>query len=126
MNVPIDFFIRAGRTDTVDALREYAHRRLSFALRRFGHRIRHVTIRLMDLNGPRKGVDSRCSIAADLTNGRRLFVDATAAWPFAAITQAASRLNEACRRDVGRHTAHRCPSALALRQPSEGHQRVTP
>ena len=35
MELPIEFVIRGGRPDTVDALREYATRRLSFALRRF-------------------------------------------------------------------------------------------
>lgn len=117
MDLAIDFFIRAGRTDTTDAVREYAVRRLSFALRRFTHRIRHVTVRLVDVNGPRRGVDSRCSIAADLTDGRRLFVDATAAWPFAAITQAASRLSESVRRDLGRHAIHRGESANAVPVP---------
>ena len=87
MDIPIEFFI-PRRDDTVEALREYAGRRLSFALRRFTHRVRRVTLRLIDVNGPRRGVDSRCSIAADLTDGRQIFVDATAAWPFAAITDA--------------------------------------
>ena len=107
MDIPIEFLIRAGRPDTVDALREYADRRLSFALRRFTHRLRRVTLRLIDVNGPRRGVDSRCSIAVDLTDGRRLFVDATSAWPFAAISHAASRLNESIRRELGRDAAHR-------------------
>ena len=35
MNNSIEFLIRAGQPDTADALREYAERRLSFALRRF-------------------------------------------------------------------------------------------
>jgi ribosome-associated translation inhibitor RaiA len=115
MDIPIDVFIRAGRMDTAEALREYAVRRLSFALRPFSHRVRHVTVRLVDVNGPRRGVDSRCSIAADLGDGRRLFVDATSAWPFAAITQAASRLSEAARRDVGRHAARRGQLASPFR-----------
>src|SRR5262245_60306206 len=89
---PIDVFIRAGRPDTTEALRAYATRRLSFTLRRFHHVCQRVTVRLVDLNGPRRGVDARCSITADLADGRRLYVDATRAWPFAAITDAARRL----------------------------------
>ncbi len=113
MDIPIEFLIRAGRPDTVDTLREYADRRLFFALRRFTHRIRRVTLRLIDVNGPRRGVDSRCSIAVDLTDGRRLFADATSAWPFAAITRAAGRLNEAIRRELGRDAAH-CGTSTAM------------
>jgi putative sigma-54 modulation protein len=98
--------IRDVREDNADTLRDYAMRRLSFALRPFDRRIRQVTVRLVDLNGPRGGVDSRCSIAVDLTNGRRIFVDATEAWPFASVTHAAGRLSEALRREFRRAVAH--------------------
>ena len=107
MDMRIDFFVRAGQGETTEALREYALHRLSFAVRRFRHRVRHVTVRLVDVNGPRGGLDSRCSISVDLVDGRPLFVEATAAWPFAAITLAAGRLGEALRRDTDRHIARR-------------------
>jgi hypothetical protein len=41
----------------VEALQEYAARRLSFLLRRFEPHIRRITVRVHDLNGPRRGVD---------------------------------------------------------------------
>jgi putative sigma-54 modulation protein len=103
MDTSIEFLIRAGRLETADVLRVYAERRLSFALRRFAPRVQHVVVRLVDVNGPRRGVDSRCSMTASLTDGRRIFVEASAAWPFAAISQAAHRLNESIRRELGRH-----------------------
>ena len=78
MNIPIEFLIRAGQPDTTEALKKYAARRLSFALRRFQDRIRHISVRLVDVNGPKRGVDSRCSIVADLVDGQQLFVEATA------------------------------------------------
>lgn len=113
MEVPIEFLVRGARTENTEALREYVHRRLSFAVRRFGHRVRHATVRLVDENGPRRGVDSRCAITADLVDRRQLFVEATAAWPFAAITLAAGRLSEALRRDADRHAVPRARSARA-------------
>jgi hypothetical protein len=104
---PIEFVIRAGQPDAVDALREYAARRLSFVLRRFAPRIRRITIRVLDLNGPRRGVDSRCSMTVDLIDGRRIFVNATTAWPFASVTQAAHRGNRAVRRGLRQAAAYR-------------------
>jgi len=106
----IEFVIRAGRPDTAKALREYAARRLSFFMRRFEPHVRCITVRVHDLNGPRRGVDSRCSMTADLIDGRRIFVNATTAWPFASVTQAARRLNEAVRRELRRATSHREPA----------------
>ena len=79
-------------------LRAYAERRLAFALRRFQQLIRNVRVRLVDLNGPKRGIDARCSVIAELTNGRQLFVEATTAWPFSSVTKAAGRLSEALRR----------------------------
>jgi ribosome hibernation promoting factor len=107
MEQPIEFMIRAGQADTVDKLREYAVHRLSFALRRFARRIRRITVRIADVNGPRRGVDSRCSMSVDLVDGGQIFVKALSAWPFAAVSQAASRLSKVLRRKGGRETAHR-------------------
>ncbi len=100
MDLQVDFVLREGPDDDMaDTLRAYAMRRLSFAVRRFRHRLERITIRLVDLNGPKRGMDSRCTITADLTGGRQIFVTATDAWPFAAITHAAARLSESLRRD---------------------------
>jgi hypothetical protein len=63
MEQPIEFLIRAGQADTVNTLREYAVHRLSFALRRFGRRIRRITVRIADVNGPRRG-DGKFVLAA--------------------------------------------------------------
>src|SRR4051794_25492609 len=107
MTQPIEFFIPAGRADTCVALREYTTRRLSFALRRFDHCVRRIIVRFIDVNGPRRGVDSRCSVALDLVGGRRIVVEATTAWPFASIARAATRLNAVVRKEVGRASSHR-------------------
>lgn len=104
---PIEFVIRASQPDTVDALREYVAHRLSFVLRRFAPRIRRITVRVLDLNGPRRGVDSRCSMTVDLIDGRRIFVNVTTAWPFASVTQAVHRLNRAIRRGFTHAAAYR-------------------
>jgi ribosome-associated translation inhibitor RaiA len=110
---PIEFVIRASQPDTVDALREYAAHRLSFVLRRFAPRIRRITVRVLDQNGPRRGVDSRCSMTVDLIDGRRIFVNATTAWPFASVTQAVHRLNRAVRRELRRAASYRGPARRA-------------
>jgi ribosome-associated translation inhibitor RaiA len=98
MDTGIDVVVRNGAASTAEALREYAHRRLAFALRRFHDRVQRTTVRLTDVNGPRRGVDSRCSVTVDLVRGGSLFVEATAASPFAAISVAAGRLRGVLRR----------------------------
>ena len=100
MDVPIEFVIRSVTVADPDALRTYAERRLAFSLRRFENRARRVLVRLGDTNGPRRGVDSRCAITLQMRDGRHIDVEAVTAWPFASITLAAKRLNEALRREL--------------------------
>lgn len=98
MQEPIMFVIRTATTESAKALREYAERRLAFALRRFEHQVRRVKVRLTDLNGPRRGVDAHCSMAVELLDGRRIMAEATTAVPFASVTCAASRMSAALAR----------------------------
>ena len=98
MEHAIEISIDKVNPEIAPQLRAYAERRLTFALRRFQQQLRHVRLRVTDVNGPKHGVDARCAVTAQLTNGQRLFVEATTSWPFRSITQAAGRLSEAIRR----------------------------
>ena len=100
MDIPIDFVIRSASITEPDSLRAYAERRLAFALGRFEDRARRVIVRIRDINGPRRGVDSRCSITLTLRDGRHIDAEGVTAWPFASITLAAKRLNSTLRREV--------------------------
>lgn len=102
MGHTIDVIFDGTRRMLSDELREHAQKRLTFALRRFQDQIRHVRLRFEDVNGPRRGVDARCLVIAQLTNGQRLVVEATTAWPTASVTQAAKRLAEVLRRSKWR------------------------
>lgn len=115
MKDAMQFVIRDARPETVDVLREYAARRLSFALRSVERCVRHVTVRFVDLNGPRRGVDSRCSITVDLVGGRRVFAVATTAWPFASASRAARRVSDAVRRETRRGIGRRRATARERR-----------
>ena len=74
------------------SLAPLARRRLEFALGRFGARVRSLTVRLADLNGPRGGLDKHCLVAIRLTSPRRLIViEDTDAEAAVAIGRAADR-----------------------------------
>jgi hypothetical protein len=87
------------------SLAPFARRRLEFALGRFGARIRSLTVRLADLNGPRGGVDTHCLFAIRLTSPRRLIViEDTDAEAEVAIGRAADRAARVVARAVQRLT----------------------
>ncbi len=98
--IPIE--VRSSNVSVSVALREHISRRLDFAVRRFAHRIERIMVRLVDVNGPKGGPDKRCRILARLTTERTVVVEATEADAYAAVSQAAIRLDER----VARALAH--------------------
>jgi len=54
------------------SLADHVHHRLRFALRGFEGKVRTVTVRFEDTNGPRGGIDKRCSV--ELTGGFGILV----------------------------------------------------
>ena len=55
------------QNDSLNAsMREFAERRLRFALSRFSSKIELVTVVVRDLNGPRGGVDKFCRITVKM------------------------------------------------------------
>ena len=108
--MPID--LRSSNVAISVALREHVARRLSFALGRFTHRVERVTVRIVDLNGPRGGPDKRCRIVVRLMPARNILVEATDSDAYAAVSQAANRLDERVARELARER----PRAVATRR----------
>lgn len=53
-------------------LAEHVQKRAALALGRFSTRIANVVVRLEDMNGPKGGIDKRCSIELTGTFGHQL------------------------------------------------------
>lgn len=102
MTGDIDVTFDGVRRMLSEDLREHAQKRLAVSLRRFQDQIRNVRLRFEDVNGPRRGIDARCLVVAQLTNGARFVVEATTPWPTASVTQAVKRLAEVLRRNKRR------------------------
>ena len=56
------------------AIADLARTRLAFALGRFAGRVRSVSVRLTDVNGPRGGLDKKCVIAVRLERSPRVIL----------------------------------------------------
>ena len=94
--------LRSWNVPLSEAMREHVVRRLGFALGRFAHRIERVVVRLVDINGPKGGVDKRCRIVVQLTQARSVIVEAIDSDAYAAISQAAIRADETVARAITR------------------------
>ncbi len=78
-----------------------AQRRLELALGRFTGRVRSLSVRLTDSDGPRGSIDKKCLIAVRLARPRRVIViedvDADAA---VVVSRAAERVSRAVSRAI--------------------------
>lgn len=71
-------------------------------LPRFGERIRRVEVYLQDLNGHKKGIDTRCSIEVSLAGHQPLAVDERAVDVDHAVDGAVVKLRRALEHTIGR------------------------
>lgn len=104
--------LRSSNIALTEPMRNHVARRLAFALRRFAHRVERVTVRLVDINGPKGGPDKRCRIVVRLSPAESVIVEATDSDAYAAVSQAALRLDEA----VARTVSKRRPRPLFVRR----------
>ena len=100
--------VRTSGLPMTDGLREFVERKLRYALGRFGQRVRHVRVRLTDVNGPKKGEDIRCLIHARLVPGGTLTIEEQRADPFVAVARATERASRRLARELDKlHTRRR-------------------
>jgi len=99
--------IQARGFKLTKGLRAQAERRLRFALGSTSGRVRSVFLRLADDNGPRGGVDKRCTIRANLPGAAPIIIEQQAADLYVAIYRAADRAGRAVSRRLERASAGR-------------------
>jgi putative sigma-54 modulation protein len=94
--------LRSSNVPLSQALYDHVVRKIDFALRRFANRIDGVVVRLVDINGPKGGLDKRCRIVARLAPTGSVIVEATDADAYVAVSQAAVRVDERVARAITR------------------------
>jgi putative sigma-54 modulation protein len=99
--------IRARGFSLTEGLRTQAERRVRFALGSTSGRVRTVVMCLADENGPRGGVDKRCTIRANLPGGPPVIIEQQEVDLYVAIDRAADRAARAVSRRLEKTYAGR-------------------
>jgi putative sigma-54 modulation protein len=95
--IPFEIRSKEGATDEI---REYAERRVCFALDRFRD-MKRVVVSLDDLNGPKGGMDKLCRIVAEFGFASVVVEEVQMDW-HAAIAGATHRLSQKVARELKR------------------------
>jgi putative sigma-54 modulation protein len=104
--------LRSSNLPVSEAMREHVGRKIDFAVGRFATHIGRIIVRLVDVNGPKGGLDKRCRIIARLSPSGSVIVESTDADAYAAASQAVLRLDERLSRVLTR----RRPRPLSTRR----------
>lgn len=94
--------IQARNFSLTDALRNHVERRLSFALSTRDEHIQRISVRLVDINGPRGGEDKCCRIQVVLPHLTDVVIEDTEVDMYAAIDRAADRAGRTVSRRLAR------------------------
>ncbi len=93
--------------EEAEDIRRHAERRVAFALGRFGNRISRIRVRIADVNGPKGGVDARCSLRVHVPHQTPIVITETAIDPGWAVELATERAARAVDRRLGRRGSRR-------------------
>lgn len=94
--------IEVRNSDPTDELREHVEHRLAFALSQFPEHIRGVVVVLSDINGPKGGMDKRCSLRVRLNGRSDIVIEETEADFYVAVDRAADRAKRTVARRLRR------------------------
>lgn len=95
--------IRHVNLQVSDALQEFVQLYVERALRPFEDNVERVEVRIQDINGPRGGVDKRCSVVVELAGSRKAVVVKSArSNVYEAVQAAFMRLGESVGRALSR------------------------
>jgi putative sigma-54 modulation protein len=94
--------LRGRGVEATTELRERVERRLLFAVGRFGDRVHGVSVRLVDANGPRGGVDKACRVRARVRPLGSVTVEERDTEIGAAIDRAMDRVGRTLARELER------------------------
>jgi ribosome-associated translation inhibitor RaiA len=103
-----------------EGLRALVLRRTRFVLRRLVWLVPRVRVQMVDINGPRGGVDKRCQVQVHMLNGTPLVITALATDWRVALDQALNRATRAIRRQWSRDHQPSPAVPLAYRRSDVG------
>lgn len=115
--IPIE--VRSRSTDSEDEIRQFAERRISFALDHL-RGLRRIAVSIDDINGPKGGIDKHCRIKAEFGFTSIVMEETQQNWQIAM----ARAIHRVARKAAQKLQQVNCSSALRSRRAHSTSARV--
>lgn len=99
--------------DLTDSILGHVRRRLDEGVSHYAPRLRLITVRVSDVNGPRGGTDKRCHLEVVSPEVGTICVDELDADLYRAIDRAVARLRRQLSREFGRNRSRRSATRVS-------------
>ena len=99
--------VLADGIELTDGIRAHAHKRLYYAIGWAGAQVELVQLRVLDLNGPKGGVDKCCRIRIELRRGGVVTIEEIQSDMYVAVSRAVDRAGRTLARQLERLREHR-------------------
>jgi putative sigma-54 modulation protein len=90
-----------------DALRDHIERRFKSTLKWADRYLTNVSVRLLDVNGPKGGVDQSCQVLIPVNRGRPVFISEIQTDIYSAVDRALERAGRTLTRRLKRRQSHK-------------------
>ncbi len=94
------------------ALQEYTHKRLAYAISFASEHVQRITVRLSDINGPRGGEDKRCKLVLKMQGMPSMVIEDTESNLYSAIDRAVERASRSLARILKRRHMYQISSSI--------------
>ncbi|MCL4211922.1 MAG: HPF/RaiA family ribosome-associated protein [Phycisphaeraceae bacterium] len=98
----MQLLIQGTNVRLTDAIQVHAEQSLRGALSRVMDRVQGVMVRVMDVNGPKGGINKRCKVRVDLLDGRSMLLEETDDDLYRAIARVAGRAKRVVIKEIRR------------------------
>ena len=96
----MNIVIHSKGVDLTDTLRQFVDQHLRFVLTRYGAHIISINVMLLDINGPKGGLDKCCRVQLKLDHLPKIIVQDTQVNVYAAIKMCSVRLKRTVERNI--------------------------
>ena len=108
----MQIIIQSKGVDIDQNIKNFVDNHMRFVFTRYGEYVICIEVMLIDINGPKGGIDKRCRVKLKLGSRATIVIQETQEDLYSAIKLCSARLKRSVERSITRHYTNKFNSAL--------------